>query len=485
MEDIQTFIGEIEDYCRDNAIAESTFGRLTVNDGKFVSRLRAGRGVTMRTVDRVRKYMTKDQPAAARDNGSETAAVPDNLPLKRAAAPKDNGAGGKKKAKVYSRVTPLDDKGEPKAFRFYDNRQKYLMFVNTCSEKWVVAERVGMELAQVHPKPPALRLFDAGMGDGTVLTRVMRDMHRRHSTVPFVIVGKEISLEDVRLSLEKMSDRFFEHPATVLVVTNLYYSEAPQLMPGSVTSAAALNWHEVPLTGATSHEFDEQIKSLKPILSEGWKVKASKKTGNPLYERPSVMVIYREDQRFVVDPIIPRPGRFQGQYDMILASQPYRASMSPDFKVEKVLAPLAKSLAPGGRMLGIHSYGRDPGLDIIQGIWPGRELNQSSRHELMKVLKQTLGKSERDLRFNTYADNRSLFRYDMHTLPSEIGTESIGTSTLFAAWNAAIYVYQIEDHLIADAIADGHYLTATEEALKQHGGLWFLNESFVVSRKRS
>ena len=28
--------------------------------------------------------------------------------------------------------------GEP-VFRFYDNRQKYLLFVNTCSEKWVVA----------------------------------------------------------------------------------------------------------------------------------------------------------------------------------------------------------------------------------------------------------------------------------------------------------------------------------------------------------
>ena len=106
MEDIQTFIGEIEDYCRDNAIAESTFGRLTVNDGKFVSRLRAGRGVTMRTVDRVRKYMTKDQPAAPKGNGSETAAVPDNLPLKREAAPKDNGAEGRKKAKVYSRFIP-------------------------------------------------------------------------------------------------------------------------------------------------------------------------------------------------------------------------------------------------------------------------------------------------------------------------------------------------------------------------------------------
>jgi len=48
------------------------------------------------------------------------------------------------------------------AFRLYDNRHKYLMFVNTCSEKWVVDERAGMELAHIHPQPPALRVFDAG-----------------------------------------------------------------------------------------------------------------------------------------------------------------------------------------------------------------------------------------------------------------------------------------------------------------------------------
>ena len=29
-------------------------------------------------------------------------------------------------------------------FRFFDNRQKYLLFVHTCSEKWVVASRVGL-----------------------------------------------------------------------------------------------------------------------------------------------------------------------------------------------------------------------------------------------------------------------------------------------------------------------------------------------------
>ena len=42
-------------------------------------------------------------------------------------------------------------------FRFFDNRQKYLLFVNTCSEKWVVANRVSLELHNIHPRPPALQ----------------------------------------------------------------------------------------------------------------------------------------------------------------------------------------------------------------------------------------------------------------------------------------------------------------------------------------
>ena len=77
-----------------------------------------------------------------------------------------------------------------------------------------------------------MRLFDAGMGDATVLTRVMRQIHARHPTVPLLAVAKEISLEDVRLGLEKMADRFLEHPETVLVITNMRYTEAPGLAPG-------------------------------------------------------------------------------------------------------------------------------------------------------------------------------------------------------------------------------------------------------------
>ena len=70
----------------------------------------------------------------------------------------------------------------------------------------------------------------------------------------------------------------------------------------------------------------------------------------------------------------------------------------------------------------------------------------------------------------------------MHTLPEEIA-DSIGTSTLFAAWNAAVYVAQIEDQKLEHALHASDYLEATAEVLQKHNGLWFNDESFVVSRK--
>jgi hypothetical protein len=39
-----------------------------------------------------------------------------------------------------------------------------------------------------------------------------------------------------------------------------------------------------------------------------------------------------------------------------------------------VLTPLVKSLRPGGRLIGIHSHGKDPGIEIIDQVWPGDDL---------------------------------------------------------------------------------------------------------------
>ncbi|HUB94779.1 MAG TPA: hypothetical protein VL993_02615 [Stellaceae bacterium] len=441
-------------------MAESTFGRLAVNDGKLVNRLRFGGRVTIETVERVMAFM------------------------------KQNGEGGQ--ASAAARPTPpgspravgtADDSAEAqKNFRFYDNRQKYLLFVNTCGEKWTVAERVAMELANLHPHPPGLRIFDAGIGDGTVLTRVMRATHSRFPTIPLYVVGKEISLEDVRLALEKMPDRFNEHPATVIVLTNMYYAEAPWLTPNSVTAATSLVWHEVSLLGSSSHDFEQQITALQPFLADNWRVKVSA-SGNQVYEKPVVLVIYRDDHKFLLDAMRPRRGSTRADYDLVIASQPYRARATVDFKAKRVLAPLARSLAPGGRLIGIHSHGNDPGLEVIQKIWPGENPFTTDRHQLLRATKTELAGAGRDLNFNAYSDARSLFKYSMHTLPTEV-SGMIGTSTLFAAWNAAIYVAQIDDHRLSEVVANTAYLDATRDVLQKNGGLWFWDESYVISRKR-
>jgi hypothetical protein len=368
-------------------------------------------------------------------------------------------------------------------FRFYDNRQKYLAFVTTCNEKAAIARRAGHELTLLRPTPPAVRMFDAGMGDGTVIGRVMRSTHRQFPTVPMFVVAKEISLEDVRLGLEKLPDRFFEHPATVFVVTNLNYAEAPRLMPRDAQLAAALNWQEVRLTGATADEYAQQIEELSAALNSGWQTRPSPRTGNPMIVRPSVLVMYREDHKFLLDDVIPKPGQIFEHYDLVLASQPWRARTGAEFKVQKVLAPLTRSLAPGGRLLAIQSWGRDPALEIIRQLWPDERPFQVDRHELLATLRRELARDAREFNTVALADEKAVFRYEMHTLPSEIG-DRIGTSTLFAAWNAAIYVNQIEDERLDAVVTNGAYLEATQRVLQKHGGLWFNDEAFVVSRRR-
>ena len=47
-------------------------------------------------------------------------------------------------------------------------------------------------------------------------------------------------------------------------------------------------------------------------------------TGNPVYARPTVLVIHRDDHRFLLESVIPKRGGTEAGYDLVIASQPYR-----------------------------------------------------------------------------------------------------------------------------------------------------------------
>ncbi len=365
--------------------------------------------------------------------------------------------------------------------RFFDNRAAYLMFTTATNEKAVVAERLGAQLDLVGPGESALRVFDAGMGDASVLSQLMRRLHTVFPHIPWLVVAKEISIEDLRLALGRMPDRLFEHPEMVLVVTNMNYREAPALVPLG-DNASRLNWIEAPLEGSTADDFGRQIHDLFDDLARAWEVVTSPKTGNPLYARPSVLVVYRRDRQFILKRVIPAPDGIDGRYDLVVASQPYRARTSAERKTRTVLVPLSRALAPGGRLVVVHAHGNDPGLEIIRNVWPGEDPFQTGRADLLaEAQRQLTERDDVDLVYPHLSDEEAIFRYDLHAMPSE-RTEHIGTGLTLAAWNAAAYVAQIDEARLSAAMASGVYVEATREVLERYGGVWFNDETYVITR---
>ena len=62
----QQLLTEISDYCRRTGLAESTFGRRAVNDGKLAARLRNGGRITTDTLDRIHGFMAAHPPQGPR-----------------------------------------------------------------------------------------------------------------------------------------------------------------------------------------------------------------------------------------------------------------------------------------------------------------------------------------------------------------------------------------------------------------------------------
>ena len=240
---------------------------------------------------------------------------------------------------------------------------------------------------------------------------------------------------------------------------------------------------EMALEGTTAGDFEEQITQLQPFLKQNWSVEVGS-SGNPRHKTPTVLVIYRRDNQFVLDSILPRRGMTRADFDFVLLSQPYRARASIEFKARVIVAPLVRALRQNGRLLGVHSHGDDPGMEIIHAVWPGEDPFTTDRNALLHQVRSTLGAAARDYHFHAMDDADALFRYHIQTLATELDPNSeIGTSTLLAAWNAASYVAQIEDRRLAAVVNSNDYLEPTRATLRKHAGLWFNNETYIVSRR--
>ena len=366
-----------------------------------------------------------------------------------------------------------------KNFRFFDNRQKYLLFVTTTNEKNVIADNIHTYIKKIKPKQPALKIFDAGMGDGSLLMNVMRQSHQEHPNIPLLISTKEISMEDVRLGLEKIPDRFVEHKNTVFIISNLHYAEASDLQSKNPTKQKKINWKYVKLKGNSSIDFSKQLRALNPYLEKNWQIERAAKTGNPTYKTPSVLVIYRDDQEFVLNDIIPTKSNPSNKFDLIIASQPYRSRIPAEKKVKYVINPMISALAKKGKLIVVHAAGKDPANQIIKKIWPKENPYPSLANEITKYLRLNLPKEQLE-KLNLL--KKKIIRCKLRALPNEI-QGGIATSVIFSAWNVAIYVNQIDELKVLSIEKSQNYQKIVSEIVNKNNGLYFNNEIFVIQRK--
>ena len=91
---------EIEAYCRSHRMAESTFGRQAVNDGKLCARLRSGRNVTLETAQRIRSFIESANGAANGGSVSASERGADGSSARLREEPEEVSAMSAKKAKA-------------------------------------------------------------------------------------------------------------------------------------------------------------------------------------------------------------------------------------------------------------------------------------------------------------------------------------------------------------------------------------------------
>ena len=190
-------------------------------------------------------------------------------------------------------------------------------------------------------------------------------------------------------------------------------------------------------------------------------------------------MIYRDDQEFVLNDIIPSKSNSSNKFDLIIASQPYRSRISAEKKVKYVINPMIKALAPKGKLIIIHAAGKDPANQIIKKIWPTENPFPALTNEITKYLKLNLPKEKlKKLIFL----KKQIIRCKLRALPNEI-QGGIATSVIFSAWNVAIYVNQIDELKVLQSEKSQNYQKIVSEIVNKNNGLYFNNEIFVIQRK--
>ena len=361
--------------------------------------------------------------------------------------------------------------------RFFDDRLKYLSFIQNTSEKKAISSKIYPYVANMSQNKSYLRILDAGTGDGTIKSNVIKAFHRYHPYSSLLITGKEISYEDLKNTLEKMPDRFVEHPNLLITMTNVKFSELSLIENSSKIKNKKVREYNLVLKSNNSYDFNSQItgNNLGNFIKKNWGIQIDRNSRTS-YSDPCIIRIYRQDHEKHFKQFLKNDYK-NNKYDLIIASQAYRAASSVKAKVNNVISPLMDLLNTSGELFITHSTGGAEIQKIINLAFKDLEAFPNTAKDMIKFLKNK--NDPDDGSFKYFAPMKYTFNFKK--APDQTVTELFGHNT-DAKWSNILYVAQIPNKDILKVEKNTKLLNKIRKKIINSGTIRFENETFTIKR---
>tara|TARA_Y100001970_G_scaffold68446_1_gene87164 strand:+ start:2623 stop:3735 length:1113 start_codon:yes stop_codon:yes gene_type:complete len=363
--------------------------------------------------------------------------------------------------------------------RFFDGRLKYLSFIQNTGEKKAISQKVYSHISSLSKNKSYIRILDAGTGDGTIFSNIIKSFHKYHTYTSLLITGKEISYEDLKNTLEKTPDRFVEHPNLLITMTNVKFSELALIECSKKIKGKKIKVFNLVLKNNNSFDFHTQItgRLLGNFIKKNWGIEIDKK-GATSYSTPCMIRIYREDNEKHLKKFLENDYE-NNNYDLIIASQSYRAAASVKSKVDNVIGPLIGLLNKSGKLLVTHTCGGEPILKILRVAFKDRDFFPNTAKDIIKFLKDSpFGEA------SLYSFSKPInYYFGFKRTPDQTVSELFGHN-LDAKWSNILYVGQVAEKDIQLLEKNSKLMKKVRKTIDSSNKMLFKNELFTITKVR-
>ena len=363
--------------------------------------------------------------------------------------------------------------------RFFDDRLKYLSFIQNTGEKKAISKKIFSYVASLSENKSYLRILDAGTGDGTIFSNVIKSFHKYHPYTSLLITGKEISYEDLKNTLEKMPDRFVEHPNLLITMTNVKFSELGLIESSNKIKDKKVKEYNLVLKSNNSFDFNSQMTSslLNNFIKKNWGIEIDN-NNKTSYSNPCIIRVYREDHRKQLEKFLNNDYK-NNNYDLIIASQAYRAAASVKVKVNNVIGPLMRLLNKSGKLLVTHTCGGDSIQKVLKLAFKEKEAFPNTAKDIIEYLKSNpIGEN------NIYNFSKPInYFFEFKGAPDQTVTELFGHN-IDAKWANILYVGQIPERDIQNLENNRNLVNKIRKTIDGFDQIQFKNELFSITKAR-